>query len=342
MNVAFVRGAYLNNFEAQNYVFRDAGIEMTAISSLFPLHRDVPFKRIGLFSPADIHLPSFVANRTIGDRQMLFGLEKVAGRFEIVHSADPHYYYSYQLARMRANGTIKKLLLTSWETIPHNNESAAAKRQIKYYSMRYADAFLCYSQRAANCLKSEGVSPRRIYTVALGVDIDRFAPSKSAKSRPLTILFVGRLVEEKGVFDLLRAFYNLADKTVQLIIIGTGPLHNALTFFVKKNFLSSRVFIKPVRYENMHTVYQNADIAVFPSKTTRTWEEQYGMALIEAMACGLPIIANQTGSIGSIVGDTALLVHEDSTKALTAAIAHLAQSVALRHKLGTMSRRHYE
>ena len=135
IKVAFVRGKYLNNFEGQNYLFKDKDIQLVGISSLRPIHTNFAFPVIKLPSFADItgigRAVKVISNRTFGDSQVLFGLGKYAGEFDIFHTADPHYYYSYQLAKLRNENKIKKLLVTSWETIPFNNESIPQKKRLR-------------------------------------------------------------------------------------------------------------------------------------------------------------------------------------------------------------------
>ena len=130
---ALIRGAYLNNFEGQNYQF-----SLVGYSSLFPLDSQVPFPLVKLPSIADMQRIPFltipikiIANRTLGDSQILIGLEKHIVGCDIVHTADPHYYYSYQAALLKERKKIKKVVCTWWETIPFNNESTAAKKKIK-------------------------------------------------------------------------------------------------------------------------------------------------------------------------------------------------------------------
>ena len=140
IKVGFIRGKYLNNFEGQNYLFPKRDIQFTAVSSRYPLNNKFPFPVIKLASPLDIPMfqqgIKFFANRLLGDSQMLFGLEKLYDRFDIFHTADPHYYYTFQLAKLRKKRLIKKLISTSWETIPFNNETVLKKKQIKYFSLK--------------------------------------------------------------------------------------------------------------------------------------------------------------------------------------------------------------
>lgn len=338
IKVAFVRGKYLNNYEGQNYRFAKNRIALSAIASLFPLdaHVNFPLIKLPSLSDFDSKFTKIIANRILGDSQILFGLEKYAGKFDIFHSADPHYYYSYQLARLRQRKLIDKLLLTSWETIPFNNETVYRKKFIKKFSKNNADLFLCYTQKAKNCLIREGINENKTKVIKLGVDLSRFRRKKSTPKN-LTLLFVGRLVEEKGILDLYEAFKRARGKKLE--IVGTGPLGSKIKQLVKKDGLRSSVIVENKTYSEMPEVYQRADIFIMPSRRTKTWEEQYGMVLIEAMASGLPIIAYNTGAIAENLGSAGILIKENDLNDLSRQIGRLIEDKNLRFKLGTMGRK---
>jgi glycosyltransferase involved in cell wall biosynthesis len=346
MKTSFVRGAYLNNFEGQNFPPSIIGY-----SSLFPIDSRVPFPVIRLICPADLQRISvlntpikYIANRTWGDVQVLFGLEKYILDSDVVHVGDPHYYYSYQAAVLRSKNLIKKLVSTWWETIPFNNESTNAKKRIKKYSMQYIDQFLCYSQKAKECLIAEGISEKKITVISLGVDESHFYPTKEKKSNIFTILFVGRLVEEKGIMDVYNVFKEIAHsiKDIRLKIVGQGPLEQQLMNLIKKDNLQNKVSLTHQSYSTMPEVYRGANILCVPSKKTQTWEEQYGMVFIEAMASGLPIVSYQTGAIPEIVQDAGLLAGENNLKELKKYILDLYTNKQLCHKIGTMGRERAE
>lgn len=319
MKVAFVRGAYLNNFEGQNYSHLPKSLQITGISSKRPLHSAFPFPVRKLFSLTDFGVPNWLANRTIGDNQCLFGLEEAVQEFDIIHTADPHYYYTYQLAKLRRSGKIKKLISTSWETMPFNNESVAAKKRIKRFSMKHIDHFICYTDRAKKCLLKEGVKAPKITVIPLGVDLKKFKPDAKdiarQKNRKIRILFTGRDVPEKGLQDLRTSMIPLLEAgKAELLIAGN------------------------ITYEQMADAYRLADLFVMPSKTTETWEEQYGMSLVEAMATGLPIVAYRSGSIPEVLGKSGILVKEGDTKSLAKQLDSLVRSVSMRKKLSRLSR----
>ncbi len=354
IKVAFVRGRFLNNFEGQNYIFSPKTIQLTGISSIKPIDQKFSFPTIRLFSLADFGVHpilergiKILGNRVLGDNQILFGLERLASQFDIFHSADLHYYYTYQLAKLRSLNKIKRLIVTSWETIPFNNETIKKKLLIKKFSQKQVDLFICHTEKARNCLIKEGVFNKKIRLIRLGVDLIRFKPKSKQKKDTLTILFVGRFVEEKGVIDLYQSFkilLNCKPKSLdlKLILIGQGPLKKILENLVKKDQLNNKVSFITRSYEYIHQDYQNADIFVLPSKKTKTWEEQYGMVLVEAMASGLPIIAYNTGVISEIVGQAGLLVKENQLEELQRTMKILIENEKLRIKIGKMGRERAE
>lgn len=298
MKVTFVRGSYLNMFEGQNYEILQRDISLLGIGSVRTLHASFPFPVVRLPSLADISFPRWVANRTLGDRQNLWGLSRVVQDADIVHTADPHYYYSFQLAKMRRKGMIRKLIATSWETIPFNNESTAAKRRIKQFTMQYVDHYLCHTNKAKTSLMKEGVHARNITVLPLGVDLSRFStkPTRS-RAKKLHILSAGRNVPEKGINDYRQLQRRIPSAT--FLRVSDAP------------------------YQEMPLWYQDADVFLHLSRSTPTWEEQYGMVLVEAMASGLPIIAYRTGAVEEVVGNAGILAAEGDIDELYRAVRTL-------------------
>jgi len=344
MKISFVRGAYLNNFEGQNYNF-----PLTGYSSLFPLDDCVSFPLVKLPSISDLQKISFLdkpikylANRTLGDSQILFGLEKYICNSDIVHVADPHYYYSYQAARLKAKGMIRKLVSTWWETIPFNNESTSAKKRIKKFTMSQMDIFICHSEKAKNCLVEEGISLQKILIIPLGVDTSLFRPQVREKTLDFTILFVGRLVKEKGILDLYEVFKqtisNNKNINIKLRIVGSGPLESSLRRHIQKDSFQDRVTIEHKSYREMPEVYRQSNILCVPSIKIKTWEEQYGMVFVEAMASGLPVVSYTSGAISELVQGAGLLTEQGNINQLAGSLKRLCSDSQLCSKIGTIGR----
>lgn len=184
------------------------------------------------------------------------------------------------------------------------------------------------------------------------------------------ILFVGRISPEKGVHILLDAFCEVILKRpdVQLNIVGaigaapydfvvdvsdddTAPrLASFYSGKVRKkdhyfNYLKKRLpssalkkvkFLGFIHHSSVADYYQNADIFVFPS----VWHEPFGIPIVEAMACGLPVVAAKGGAVPEIVKDceTGLLVDRNDAQALAQAIIRLLENRELRNTMGKAGR----
>lgn len=349
-----VRGSFLNPFEMDSYA-RIPHVQLTGFSSLNSFHGEYPFEVKRLWSPADIpsyagsvkplveKIVKYAANRTLGDAQLLYNLEKELRGCDIVHTADPHYYYTYQLARMRERGQIKRLVATSWETIPFNNESTSAKRRIKRYSLSKIDHFICYANRAKEALVIEGVPEQHITVIPLGVDIERFNPDPSIRRKDniTRLLFVGRMVSEKGVWDIYEAFRALiktSKKKYTLTFCGEGSEKKYMVTLVRNNGLTDLVRFTSLPYDQLHALYQAADILLMPSRKTATWEEQYGMVAVEALASGLLVVGYSTGSLPEIVGDAGILCSEGDIQCIWKRIQSLTDAQIAHYQKKARSR----
>lgn len=105
----------------------------------------------------------------------------------------------------------------------------------------------------------------------------------------INILFLGRIEERKGLIYLLRAFKVLEKKftNLRLIVVGEGPLKRELQIWTKKNKLKNVVFEGGIKEERTPVYYRTADIFVSPA----IYGESFGIVLVEAMACGIPVVA---------------------------------------------------
>jgi glycosyltransferase involved in cell wall biosynthesis len=123
------------------------------------------------------------------------------------------------------------------------------------------------------------------------------------------LLFVGRLQPSKGLFELIEIFKRLSESMddVNLTIIGDGDIKHDLMETVKKYGLDKKTIFKgAVAYENLFDYYFNSDLFVFPSK-----KETFGMVALEAMACGMPVIASDIPSLKEATGGRAIFVSSD-------------------------------
>lgn len=328
IRVALVRGKHLNPYEAQSYYSMTPAVKITAFCSLTSMPARYPFNVRRLPSPADISFSNrysmAVLNRMFVDAHCLFGLQKNVRGFDIAHAADTYYGFTWQCIQAKRKGYVKKVVATVWENIPFANEGIGGRTQRKQQVLREVDKFLAVSHDAQRALIKEGCDPHKICVIYPGVDIKRFHPrATSGDPSTFTILFVGRLVPEKGIWVLWKAFSQLKKKYpyIRLIFCGKGADEKKLTALGATVMSSS--------YDILPEVYRNADCCVMPSLETPTWKEQFGMVIPEALASGLPMVATRAGSIPEVLGNAGLLVNQGNSNMLCTAIERYITSRSL-------------
>ena len=258
----------------------------------------------------------------------MFGLKEKVKDCSILHTADPHYPFSYQAAALA-----KPCVFTVWENLSGNNERSLY-RLFKRQSYKRGALFLPVTKKSRDALIAEGVPENKIRVFSPGIDTMRFAPSPKDKalcqkyeisSKSKCILFTARVCREKGIEYLLAALRGLMqkDKDIVLLIAGSGPLRSRVEDAKREGL--NIVYLDFCPYEDMPKIYGLADIVCIPSIRTRQWEEQWGYAFVEAMACGKPVISTKTGSIEEVVedGKTGILVEQKSAQELQKAITLL-------------------
>jgi len=130
------------------------------------------------------------------------------------------------------------------------------------------------------------------------------------KSDTKTIGYVGRLIEAKGVLDLMELMRQLGPN-YQLLIIGSGPLEDQLKKMSSDLTLASRVsFLPPQSREELASLYAKLDVLILPSRTDYFWKEQYGRVLVEAMATATPVVGSRSGAIPYVIEKATCLFDE--------------------------------
>lgn len=171
------------------------------------------------------------------------------------------------------------------------------------------------------------------------VDVSEFAGPQAAREASAPYVFTaGRLVRQKGLDVLLRAYADAAPAlgSRRLVIAGDGPERDALERQAAGLQLGQRVtFTGAVGRGRLTELLRGADAFAFPSR-----REAFGIALLEAMAAGVPAVAARVGGIPEFTRheENALLVEPDDPVALAAALVRLVQDEALRARLAAAGR----
>ena len=223
------------------------------------------------------------------------------------------------------------------------------KKYLKIYAT-HAKIVLYLNNKAKKNLLDAGVDENKLKWCmwgTWGIDINEFTSKKNGLEPNLgrAILFVGRLEEHKGIQYLLPAFKEVKEeiKNVRLVIIGEGSLHNEMKKHAKDNELENDVtFLGVIKNKDMPQYFRAVDLTIVPSITTKKFEEQVGMANIQSMACGVPVVSTYCGGIPEYVkhNETGILVPERDVDCLANAIIKLLKNDELRKKLGKNARKY--
>src|SRR3989344_3334353 len=337
MKVALVRGNCLNKWDMQYYPnLKEFNIYPTGICSednKFNISRIgmpiIKLKRFGQYNKIPVF--SKINNYFLCYNHYFFGFEKAMENFDLIHSVEIHNPFTYQ-----AVNTGKPTIVTCWENIPFNSNRWNFKK-FKNIIKKGAKHFIAVTDKSRVVLENEGVNSGNIRVIPPGLDTKRFKPSGKIENDKLTILFVGRLVEEKGILDLINAIKYLKD--IRLQIVGEGPLKFRIIKLSKEYNIDMK-FINSVDYFDMPKIYNSCSIFCLPSKPNKIWEEQFGYSLIEAMACGKPVVSTLSGSIPEVIDKkTGILVKPGSVEELRDALIKLIEDKKLRENSGKNGRK---
>jgi len=206
------------------------------------------------------------------------------------------------------------------------------------YCLRHADGAIVGSHTAAEVWRAKGYAGPMAIIPQFGVDPHLFSPvPRREEDRPFTVGFAGRLVEEKGADLLLKAVAGLPE--VRLEILGSGPLRSYLERLAEELGLADRVaFLGTLPSPRMPAFYHRLDVLVLPSRSRSNWVEQFGRVLVEAMACGVPVVGSNCGEIPYVVGDAGLIFPEGNEEALRERLARLMADADLRADLARRGR----
>jgi glycosyltransferase involved in cell wall biosynthesis len=206
---------------------------------------------------------------------------------------------------------------------------------------------VCTANSMATAKMARRISGNGIISVLpMGVDTQCFSKisdlddlKKKFEIKGPVILFVGRLIDLKGTAYLIRSMPDLLRRfpAAKALIIGSGPLRDELLHLTESLSLKEHViFIDEVLQEELVSFYSMADIFVLPSIVNENGEtEGLGVVLLEAMACGLPVIGSDVGGILDIIkdGETGLLVRQKDSQDLTRQMIRLLTDSELRKKM---------
>jgi colanic acid/amylovoran biosynthesis glycosyltransferase len=230
---------------------------------------------------------------------------RAAGDADLVHA---HWLPSGVVAM----STRKPFVVQLWGT---DVELARRTPRLASAVLRRAEAVICPSSALAGDATRLGA--RQIEVVPSGVDLPE---AVGEEANPPEVLYAGRLSPEKGVLELVEAAAGM-----NLVVAGDGPLRNRVP--------AALGFVPPAELDRL---YARAAVVACPSH-----REGFGVACLEAMAHGRPVVASGVGGLLDLVvnGETGILVEPGNVQALRAALERLLADPGLRRRMGDAGRR---
>ncbi|MFZ5835339.1 MAG: glycosyltransferase family 4 protein [Pseudomonadota bacterium] len=283
------------------------------ISVSYPRYLQIP--RVGMtLAPSTMFLSVYRAVRKLIAQGYDFDL------------IDAHYFYPDGVAAAAIGRLLKKPVVitargTDINLIPAN---AMARRQI-LWAAQQASGLITVCQALKDTLVEMGVEDQKICVLRNGVDLNRFQPVDRPEARDMfgasgkTLLSVGHLIERKGHDLVIRAMLDLPD--FNLLIAGDGPERGALHALAQQLGVSKQVrFLGAVRPENMTHLYNAGDGLVLASS-----REGWANVLLEAMACGTPVVASNVWGTPEVVTSIAagVLMQERTPEGVAQAVRAL-------------------
>jgi glycosyltransferase involved in cell wall biosynthesis len=275
------------------------------------------------------------------------GLAMKRERFQLIHA---HGYFAGTFGRLAAIMSRVPVLIAH----VHSTYYHYSKRNllIEKFLSYFTDKIICVSQaverfvtvnerirKEKTCLIYNAVAPPESL---LNDDFrNELRRSLGFESEAIVIAVVASLTANKGHGFLISAFRQIfsTHPSVRLLIVGDGPLREQLEIVTRQLMLDRAVVFTGIR-QDVFSLLQTADIFVLPSQE----REGLGVALIEAMAVGLPVIGTDLGGIPEVIedGENGFLVSPGSSEQLAEALRKLVADQALRTGMGLRGRQMYE
>lgn len=210
----------------------------------------------------------------------------------------------------------------------------------KNYVIKNADLFICVSHKAKEHLIKLGAPKKKIKVIYPGIDLSVFnCGSDCMSDNGITrLVFTGKLEKHKGIDDLLFVFEKLNKKNrISLVLCGNGSLKEFIETYCKK--YDNIKYLGKVENSILPSILCKNDIYLFPAKDTyrigfKIGAEQYGFSVVEAMACGLPIVAYDCGAIKEIIGRNNHIVKQNDIEGFVDKIQILIDNKKLRENIG--------
>ena len=252
--------------------------------------------------------------------------QAMAGAWDLVHAwEEPYIAAGAQIAA--AAPPDAKLVFSTFQNIAKHYPWPLSSFERR--AMQRADAWIAFGE-----LVRAALAPRPHYAakpvrvIPPGVDLTAFRPDAAMRTATLRELgwtaavpvvgYLGRFEREKGIELLIRALERVRSPW-HALVVGGGTLEPALRALESRHPTRVRV-ITGIRHADVPRWLNAMSVLCVPSVTTPAWREQFGRVIVEAMACGVPVIGSDSGEIPLVIGEAGTIVREGEEPAWIAAL----------------------
>jgi glycosyltransferase involved in cell wall biosynthesis len=312
----------------------------------------VAAKEVALLKEHDIdaHHVSLTthAGFRFGNAGSVHALDHFVRDADIVHLHYPFYGTAGAVARLKRNGTIKRLVITLHMDATAGGPKGAIfelhRKLFQDKTLSVADMLIVSSRDYARHSSYRRVAERAV-ELPFGVDEKLFSPGRGNRARfnlsedKPVVLFVGGMDKAhdfKGIDILLAAIARLKD--VQLLLIGEGGMRKEYASRADTLGIGGRsMFAGKLAEANLVTAYRSADVLALPSTSAA---EAFGLVAVEAQSCGIPVVASDLPGVRTVVADheTGILVPPKDEAALAQALLRLTSDRATAERMSRQAR----
>ncbi|WP_051236848.1 glycosyltransferase [Paenibacillus pinihumi] len=246
---------------------------------------------------------------------------------------------------LKEKGLLSGKLVTTFHGFDMSAYIKSYGRNVYSRLLEKGDLFLPISRRWRTELVSMGCPEEKIAVHRMGIDPGQFTQSDKNGKGPARLLSIARLVEKKGLEYAIRAAAEAIrlGKDIRYDIIGDGPQRGQLEQLIAESQTGDRIrLLGPKNHEEVKQLIAKADLFLAPSVTGADGDQEgIPVAIMEAMACGLPVLSTYHSGIPELVEDgvSGFLAPERNVEKLAQRIAELAEDPVRRSKMGEAGRR---
>jgi phosphatidylinositol alpha-1,6-mannosyltransferase len=306
------------------------GTEVTAVGESAP-REDVDFIRRGYRQP----IRRFVE---AGAFAWLRDVRSLPGEYDWMASLELCSLVTGQISALADRRGSKQAVMV-WGNIPDSPLYSIPPYRFALDRARGADLFLCLVESARQHCLVLGLPPERCHTVHPGIDLERFRPPTTPVRDPI-VTYISPLAANKGIDRVLDAFaiVRRALPEARLRVAGRGPLAPLVQAAAAREG-SGVEMLGGLDADGVAGALREAAVFVTAPRATRVWNEQFGLAYVEAMASGLPVVTTICGSNDEAVVPPNVRV-EDDAEALASALLRFLTDAGMRDQVGAFNRRH--